>query len=198
MIIEFCKYGSVESCYRNKKLTDEVKLLMCYDCAMGMNVSFLFFSFLFSSFTQSLFFLLPSKSVPSFTQHTHHQYLHQNDIIHRDLKPDNLLVVSFSKDKNSVRAKLSDFGTSRSATQTMQMTESIGTPVFMAPEVFDGTPYGKKSDVYSFGMTAWSIFAERIPYFLFFFFPSASLFMFLYFNQSFIYYFYCCAFFKKN
>ena len=45
MIIEFCMYGSVESCYKNKKLTDEVKLLMCYDCAMGMNVSF--FSFLF-------------------------------------------------------------------------------------------------------------------------------------------------------
>ena len=45
MIIEFCKYGSVESCYKNKKLTDEVKLLMCYDCAMGMNVSFLFFLF---------------------------------------------------------------------------------------------------------------------------------------------------------
>ena len=173
MIIEFCKYGSVESCYKNKKLTDEVKLLMCYDCAMGMNVSFLFF--LFSSFTQSLF-LLSSKLVPSFTHHTHHQYLHQNDIIHRDLKPDNLLVVSFSKDKNSVRAKLSDFGTSRSATQTMQMTESIGTPVFMAPEVFDGTPYGKKSDVYSFGMTAWSIFAERIPYLLFF--PSVSFFIF--------------------
>ena len=38
LVIEFCKYGSVESCYKNKKLTKEVKALMCYDCAMGMKV----------------------------------------------------------------------------------------------------------------------------------------------------------------
>ena len=40
MVIEFCKYGSIESCYGNKKLTNDVKELMCYDCAMGMNVFF--------------------------------------------------------------------------------------------------------------------------------------------------------------
>ena len=55
--------------------------------------------------------------------------------MHRDLKPENLLVVSFSKDINTVRAKLSDFGTSRFVNQTMKMTNKIGTPVFMAPEV---------------------------------------------------------------
>lgn len=38
LVIEFCKYGSIESCYKNKKLTKEVKALMCYDCAMGMKV----------------------------------------------------------------------------------------------------------------------------------------------------------------
>ena len=46
----------------------------------------------------------------------------------------------------------------------MKMTEAIGTPVFMAPEVFEGEEYGKKSDVYSFGMTVWAIFAEKNPY----------------------------------
>ena len=92
------------------------------------------------------------------------QFLHSNDIIHRDLKPDNLLVVSFSKDKNVVRVKLSDFGTSRLSTNTMKMTEAIGSPVFMAPEVFEGEEYGKKSDVYSFGMTVWAIYAEKNPY----------------------------------
>lgn len=42
LVIEFCKYGSVESCYKNAKLTKEIKVLMCYDCAMGMKVYFLF------------------------------------------------------------------------------------------------------------------------------------------------------------
>ena len=55
--------------------------------------------------------------------------------MHRDLKPDNLLVVSFSKDQKSVHVKLSDFGTSRFANQTLKMTNRIGTPAFMAPEV---------------------------------------------------------------
>ena len=76
-----------------------------------------------------------------------------------------MLIVSFSKDINTVRAKLSDFGTSRSVSETMKMTSRIGTPVFMAPEVFDDEEYGKKSDVYSYGMTAWSIFSEENPYF---------------------------------
>ena len=49
------------------------------------------------------------------------------------------------------------------------MTEAIGTPVFMAPEVFDGEEYGKKSDVHSFGMTVWAIYAEKIPYVIYFF-----------------------------
>ena len=38
LVIEFCKYGSIESCYKSKKMTKEVKALMCYDCAMGMKV----------------------------------------------------------------------------------------------------------------------------------------------------------------
>ena len=55
--------------------------------------------------------------------------------MHRDLKPDNLLVVSFSKDENAVHVKLTDFGTSRFVNQTNKMTNKIGTPVYMAPEV---------------------------------------------------------------
>ena len=81
-------------------------------------------------------------------------------------------MVSFSKDINTIRAKLSDFGTSRASSETMKMTSCIGTPGFMAPEVFNGEEYGKKRDVYSFGMTAWSIFNEQIPFFIFFFYFS--------------------------
>jgi len=128
MIIEFCKFGALDSCYGRKEMTDHFKLLACLDCAKGM------------------------------------KFLHSNDILHRDLKPENLLVVSFSKEVNSVHVKLSDFGTSRFANQTVKMTNKIGTPVYMAPEVFNDEPYGKKSDVYSFGITVWAIFSEQTPF----------------------------------
>ena len=84
-------------------------------------------------------------------------------------------MVSFSKDINTVRAKLSDFGTSRSSSETMKMTSCIGTPAFMAPEVFDGAEYGKKSDVYSYGMTVCSIYSETNPFFIHFLFLSGFL-----------------------
>ena len=109
------------------------------------------------------------------------QFLHSNDIIHRDLKQDNLLLVLFSTEKDSVRAKLSDFGTSKISIQTNSGTKQVGTPAFIVPEVFafllvhsfqllfpfqviTGKKYGKKCDVYSFGMTAWAIDAEEYPF----------------------------------
>ncbi len=41
LIIEYCEYGSVDKCYSNKKMNSKIKMLICYDCAMGMNVLFL-------------------------------------------------------------------------------------------------------------------------------------------------------------
>ena len=38
LIIEYCKFGSVVNCYSNNKMNAQIKLLICYDCAMGMNV----------------------------------------------------------------------------------------------------------------------------------------------------------------
>jgi len=65
------------------------------------------------------------------------RFLHANKIIHRDLKPDNLLVVS-TNPSSQVCVKLTDFGTSRLASSDSEismLTHSVGTPLFMAPEV---------------------------------------------------------------
>ena len=64
------------------------------------------------------------------------QFLHSKDIIHRDLKPDNLLLDSFSTDREKVRAKLSDFGTAKDSLKQTTTMSQTGTPVFMAPEVW--------------------------------------------------------------
>ena len=63
-------------------------------------------------------------------------YLHESKYIHRDLKPDNLLMVSFSRELEKPRGKLSDFGTSQTALQKTSFKDIEGTPAFLAPEVF--------------------------------------------------------------
>lgn len=80
-------------------------------------------------------------------------YLHQNNIVHRDLKPDNVFL-----DENYYPV-LSGLGSSRIYNE-MKMTSKIGTPYFMAPEIFsdEEDKITKKIDVYSFAITLLSIF----------------------------------------
>jgi len=96
-------------------------------------------------------------------------YLHKfsPQIIHRDLKSLNLLLekpVASSMDIPLL--KVTDFGLARmmevSVTES-NLTSGVGTPYWMAPEVFAGSAYNEKVDVYSFGMVLFEILARRIP-----------------------------------
>lgn len=87
------------------------------------------------------------------------RYLHSQGIIHRDIKPDNIFI-----DENG-NPKIADFGFSRTAVagvvtndeneeegQLEAMTQKIGSPMFMAPELSE-SDYGTAVDVYAFGVT---------------------------------------------
>lgn len=85
-------------------------------------------------------------------------FLHARGIMHRDLKSLNLLLETAPE-----RIKVCDFGLSKQAFETAQMTR-VGSVQWAAPEVLLGISYGRKADVWSFGVIAWEVLTGRIPY----------------------------------
>ena len=69
-------------------------------------------------------------------------YVNSQKIIHRDLKPQNILI-------HKKTIKIGDFGYARQCDSKMT---TVGTPAYMAPEVYFIEFYGPKCDVWSTGI----------------------------------------------
>lgn len=88
-------------------------------------------------------------------------YLHTLDppIIHRDLKCDNIFI-----NGNNGQAKIGDFGLAIIKRREREcLSTVIGTPEFMAPELYD-EHYDEKIDIYSFGMCVLELVTRDYPY----------------------------------
>jgi predicted Ser/Thr protein kinase len=84
------------------------------------------------------------------------QYVHGEQIVHRDVKPQNLIV----SDNGVV---LVDFGVARELDDSDTGTVGVGTPRFMAPEVFAGGAVSPRSDVFSLAATLWTLLTGKPP-----------------------------------
>ncbi|WP_224360975.1 serine/threonine-protein kinase [Hyalangium versicolor] len=82
-------------------------------------------------------------------------YMHRWGVIHRDLKPANVLVVDG-------QVKVLDFGLAI-ARERPDAQGTVGTPGFVAPELFEGQPASAASDLFSLGMIAYRLFAAASP-----------------------------------
>jgi len=88
------------------------------------------------------------------------EYLHSQDppVIHRDLKCENIFINGTSGD-----LRIGDLGLSTVHRNGKQLSV-LGTPEFMAPDMYEENSYDEKVDVYSFGMCMLEIFTKEIPY----------------------------------
>ncbi len=100
------------------------------------------------------------------------EHIHQCNIIHRDVKCENVMLeTDRGGNENSVPVrvfKLGDFLECCTATKTgIQRRANVGTPGFMAPEVYSerelSRVYDQQCDVWSFGMLLYQLLMREFP-----------------------------------
>eukprot|EP00501_MAST-03F_sp_TOSAG23-6_P002414 GSMAST32.ASY1.ANO1.2523.1 assembled CDS len=98
-------------------------------------------------------------------------HLHRQRCLHRDLKPANVLITP------EMHVKVCDFGVSnlgsnifrKSKGKRMQLASGVGTPGYMAPEMYSAEPVvgfeaNAKVDVFAFGVLLASLCTSNRPY----------------------------------
>jgi serine/threonine-protein kinase len=88
-------------------------------------------------------------------------YAHLKGIIHRDFKPSNVLL------DDQDNAYLADFGIAKVAETTVQLTGSgmaVGTPAYMAPEMYRQGDLTPAVDVYALGVTLYLMLTGQYPF----------------------------------
>jgi serine/threonine-protein kinase len=89
-------------------------------------------------------------------------YCHNNEVIHRDLKPENILITT---DGQPV---IMDFGlalTKGSHRVTYSnLSATMGTPDYMAPEQIEGQRGDQRTDLYALGTILYELLAGKTPF----------------------------------
>jgi serine/threonine-protein kinase len=91
-------------------------------------------------------------------------YAHRNGVIHRDIKPANILLTS-AEAYGDERPKITDFGVAKLTAGEITTTgQLLGTPAFMPPEQFTGTPIDGRADLFSLGVILYWMATGEQPF----------------------------------
>ena len=85
---------------------------------------------------------------------------HADDVVHRDLKPQNVMV------DDGLRITLLDFGVAR-VTALPALTQTgatLGSPEYMAPELFADGAHDPRTDLYALGAVLYELLAGEPPF----------------------------------
>ncbi|XP_053278993.1 serine/threonine-protein kinase Nek3 isoform X1 [Pleuronectes platessa] len=87
------------------------------------------------------------------------KHIHEKRVLHRDLKSKNI----FLTDNGTI--KLGDFGSACILNSSKAYAQTyVGTPYYVAPEIWDNKPYNNKSDVWSLGCVLYELCTLRHPF----------------------------------
>src|SRR5581483_3490979 len=88
-------------------------------------------------------------------------YLHDHGVVHRDLKPENVMLTPDG------RVKLMDFGIALDTTLRKMtwagLSQTVGTPDYMAPEQVRGKRGDARTDLYSLGVMLYEMLTGEVP-----------------------------------
>lgn len=88
-------------------------------------------------------------------------YAHKHGVLHRDIKPGNILI------GEGRWVMLTDFGLSKILNGGQHLTRAgawMGTPGYMAPELWQGAQVDGRTDLYALGVMLYEMLTGRLPF----------------------------------
>jgi serine/threonine-protein kinase len=86
-------------------------------------------------------------------------HAHVRGVWHRDVKPANIIIMKNGK------LKVADFGIARIESSTLtQVGAVMGTPGYMSPEHYNGSPIDQRSDIFAAGVVMYQLLTGKRPF----------------------------------